>query len=442
MELGAHLPLITFTPPGPTLADLRAYARTVDQAGFRFLCVNDHLVFSRPWLDGPSALAAVLADSGSLTLATTIALPVVRGPVATAKTLASIDSLSGGRLVAGVGPGSSARDYAAVGLPFGERWARFDEAVQVLRALLDPDKPSFAGTYYSTHGIDLEPAPATPHGPPIWIASWGSDAGLRRVKRLGDGWLASGYNVTPELFAKRLKSLPDDFPNAVGTLWMYVTDSRREKERVIAEVLAPAVAREPEALAQLALPIGSVEDCLECLQAWSDAGAQHAFVWPLDDPLGQLTLFAESIAPRLSPAPAPRPSATPAPTRLALMESVFERFAVGDFAATQSVLDPAIVLVIDDAIPESGAYLGLDGVQAYMTRFLEPWERLTINAVELHEAGDTIVARCEQRATGRGSRAPVELNYFQLWTFRGGKVVRLEITLSEQRALDAVSGSG
>ena len=70
-----------------------------------------------------------------MTLATTVALPVVRGPVALAKGLAAIDLLSGGRLVVGVGPGSSARDYAVVGVPFEERWKRLDEAVQALRAL-------------------------------------------------------------------------------------------------------------------------------------------------------------------------------------------------------------------------------------------------------------------------------------------------------------------
>src|SRR5437763_10593197 len=112
MEFGAHLPLLELADGPPTLAGLVRYAGHAAALGYRFLCANDHLLFARPWLDGPTALAAVLEPSADLTLATTVALPVIRGPLQTAKTLSALDVLSGGRLVAGVGPGSSARDYA------------------------------------------------------------------------------------------------------------------------------------------------------------------------------------------------------------------------------------------------------------------------------------------------------------------------------------------
>jgi alkanesulfonate monooxygenase SsuD/methylene tetrahydromethanopterin reductase-like flavin-dependent oxidoreductase (luciferase family) len=98
-----------------TLAHLIAYTTTAAQLGFGALSVNDHMVFSVPWLDGPVALAAVMEHSEKMTLATTVALAVVRGPVPAAKTLGAIDRLSGGRLLVAVGPGSSAEDYAAVG---------------------------------------------------------------------------------------------------------------------------------------------------------------------------------------------------------------------------------------------------------------------------------------------------------------------------------------
>src|SRR5215204_4486033 len=112
---------------------------TVDVArdcGFAAVSANDHLVFQTPWLDGPTALASVIGHSGGMALATTISLPVLRGPVQLAKALAAIDVLSEGQLVAGVGPGSSERDYRVLGIPFEERWKRFDEALAVLRALL------------------------------------------------------------------------------------------------------------------------------------------------------------------------------------------------------------------------------------------------------------------------------------------------------------------
>jgi alkanesulfonate monooxygenase SsuD/methylene tetrahydromethanopterin reductase-like flavin-dependent oxidoreductase (luciferase family) len=113
MQYGAHLPLIAVGDAPATLRELREYASAAAGLGYRYLCANDHLLFARPWLDGPTALAALAATAdaaGDMTLATTVALPVIRGPVATAKLLATLDRLSGGRLIAGVGAGSSPRD--------------------------------------------------------------------------------------------------------------------------------------------------------------------------------------------------------------------------------------------------------------------------------------------------------------------------------------------
>jgi alkanesulfonate monooxygenase SsuD/methylene tetrahydromethanopterin reductase-like flavin-dependent oxidoreductase (luciferase family) len=80
-----------------------------------------------------------------------------------------------------VGPGSSADDYAAAGLRFEERWRRFEEAVRALRALLHGDAAGFEGELYATRGVVLEPGPLQRPGPPVWVASWGSPAGLRRI---------------------------------------------------------------------------------------------------------------------------------------------------------------------------------------------------------------------------------------------------------------------
>lgn len=279
MQYGAHLPLIAFDGVTSTLADVCAYTRRAAALDYRYLCANDHLFFGRPWLDGPTALAAALEASADMTIATTVALPVIRGPVQTAKILAALDRLSGGRLIAGVGPGSSSRDYAAVGVPFEERWKRFDDAVRAMRSVLDEE--------------------AEPGRPPIWIASWGSTAGLRRVTRLGDGWLASGYNTTPEAFGQSVAVLPDGFPNAIATMWLYVTESRREAERMLGETLAPVVNRPVEALRDLALPIGPAELCAERISAYAEAGAERVFVWPLADEIRQLEAFREKVVPLL-----------------------------------------------------------------------------------------------------------------------------------------------
>jgi probable F420-dependent oxidoreductase len=289
-----------------TLNRLLEYAKTAEGEGFQALSANDHLVFGRPWLDGPTALAAVLSRTGRMALATTVALPVVRGPVALAKSLAAIDLLSGGRLVVGVGPGSSAGDYAAAGVPFEERWKRLDEAVRTLRVLWSGEGPPFRGSFYSTEGVTLEPYPAQRPGPPIWIGSWGSEAGLRRVARLGDGWLASAYNTTPEAFAaarsrlaERLHALgkdPNRFPNAIATMFFYVTEEYATSERIVREVLSPTLNRPEEELQQRLL-VGPAEECAHKLAAYQAAGAQRIFLWPAEDELRQLAIFQERVAP-------------------------------------------------------------------------------------------------------------------------------------------------
>src|SRR3954454_14495596 len=137
-----------FADEGQSLARL---TRTVDAArdcGFAAVSANDHFLFARPWLDGLTALAAVVERSGDMALATTLALAALRGPVPLAKALAALDVLSEGRLIAGVGPGSSERDYRLVGLDFAERWPRFDEAVRVLRALLDGEPMPEQARFY------------------------------------------------------------------------------------------------------------------------------------------------------------------------------------------------------------------------------------------------------------------------------------------------------
>jgi alkanesulfonate monooxygenase SsuD/methylene tetrahydromethanopterin reductase-like flavin-dependent oxidoreductase (luciferase family) len=306
VEYGAHLPLIDLGA-GWSLPALKAYARAAAALGFRYLCANDHLHFSRPWLDGPTTLAAVIDDSGGMRLATTASLPVVRGPVALAKTLAALDLLSGGRLVVGVGPGSSAADYAAAGLRFEERWRRFDEAVRALRALLHGDAVGFEGEFHATRGVVLEPRPVQRPGPPIWVASWGSPAGLRRVARLGDGWLASAYNTTPDRFRAGLDRLAEELrlagrspascANAIATAWLHVTEDKAGAERALTEVLAPMLNRPAAALRSLPLPIGPAEVCAERLAAFASAGARRIFVWPLGDEVRQFELFRERVVP-------------------------------------------------------------------------------------------------------------------------------------------------
>jgi alkanesulfonate monooxygenase SsuD/methylene tetrahydromethanopterin reductase-like flavin-dependent oxidoreductase (luciferase family) len=263
-----------FGDEGQSLGRLTRAVDAARECGFAAVSANDHFLFQAPWLDGPTGLAAVVERSGSMDLATTVSLVSLRGPVQLAKTLGALDILSGGRVIAGVGPGSSERDYEAVGIPFEERWPRFDAAIVRLRELLGADSP-------------LEPRPR--RQVPIWIASWGSNAGLRRVARLGDGWFASAYNTSPDAFAAARASLPDGFPNALVTMWSWITEDTAEAERVLRDVMAPMLRRDPEVLRDQ-LCIGPAERCAELLARYSAAGCRRVHLWPLGDEPRQIEL--------------------------------------------------------------------------------------------------------------------------------------------------------
>jgi alkanesulfonate monooxygenase SsuD/methylene tetrahydromethanopterin reductase-like flavin-dependent oxidoreductase (luciferase family) len=223
--------------------------------------------------------------------------------------MAAIDLLSGGRAVVAVGPGSSPRDYEVAGVDFGERWKRLDEAVLAMRALWRADSEPFVGRFYSTEGIELLPTPAQLGGPPIWIGSWGSEAGLRRTARLADGWLASAYNTTPAEFAvawaqlqKLLAAEGKDgatFPNALGTMWFHITDDAAEADQIFRHRLVPIIHR-PEDILRARLPVGPAAAFAELLRAFRDAGVQQVLVWPVIDEERQLELFCERVIPLLA----------------------------------------------------------------------------------------------------------------------------------------------
>jgi alkanesulfonate monooxygenase SsuD/methylene tetrahydromethanopterin reductase-like flavin-dependent oxidoreductase (luciferase family) len=309
VDLGVHLPLMRFGEEPLSLGRLQATVDGARDCGFAAVSANDHFVFQTPWLDGPTALASMIERSGEMVLATTVSLAVLRGPASLAKALAAIDVLSGGRLVAGLGPGSSERDYAVLGIPFEERWKRFDEAIAVLRALLKgepmPERPRY---YPVTPDVEFLPRPWRQDGIPLWIGSWGSKAGLRRIARLADGWLASAYNTTPKRFAAARALLADElqargksperFPNALSTMWTWVTESQPDADRALTKVLAPLLGRDPEEL-RAQVCIGPAAHCAELLSRYAEAGCERVYLWPLGDEARQIELVADQVAPRV-----------------------------------------------------------------------------------------------------------------------------------------------
>jgi len=298
MDLGVHLPLADLGEGTPKVDDLRDYVRTARELGYAAVSANDHLVWRRPWLDGPTALAAVVGETGPMTLATSIALPVVRHPVTVAKSLSSLASLTQSRVIGGLGPGSSEADYDIVGVPFSERWARFDEAMSVVHDLVRGEATS-GGRFYGPAG-PLAPVREPP--PEVWFGSWGSDRRLAALSSVADGWFASAYNATPAEYAAARTRLDGHlaaagrdsttFPDAIATAWALVTDDSRERERVLHDLLGPLLGRDPEALGHL--PIGTPAQCAEALAAYAVAGASLVLLWPLRDARAQLERLMEA----------------------------------------------------------------------------------------------------------------------------------------------------
>ena len=278
---------------------------TVDAArecGLSAISANDHLVFSTPWLDGLAALAAATQRSGEMTVATTVSLVVVWGPVA-GKSLAAIDILSGGRPIAGVGPGSSNRDYDAVGLTFDERWKRFEESVVVLRALLrgtgrpaeyvatpDPElAPRLSRRVGSCCGSSWGPTPASAGWPASPTAGW-----PRRTTRRPTGSCRPGL---PGREAERARPRSHRVPKRARDDVDLVSEDKADAAQMLDEVLAPLLRRDPDELRDR-LCIGSAEYCAALLSTMPVRDASGCSSGLGDEPR-QIELIATEVVPRI-----------------------------------------------------------------------------------------------------------------------------------------------
>ncbi|WBO69321.1 LLM class F420-dependent oxidoreductase [Streptomyces camelliae] len=185
------------TEAGPE--DLVAVARAVDRAGFAYLAVCDHVAIPRRlapamstvWYDPVATLAHLAAVTERVRLLSHVAVVGLRHPLLTAKQYATLDHLSGGRLILGVGAGHVREEFEAVGADFERRGAVLDESIDALRAALGPEEfPEHHGKLYDFAGLGQRPRPAQPHVP-LWVGG-SSPAAVRRAALKGDGWLPQG----------------------------------------------------------------------------------------------------------------------------------------------------------------------------------------------------------------------------------------------------------
>src|SRR6202034_3870112 len=190
----------------PRIDELVALVELVDRCGFDSLWAGDHISFAVPILDPLLQLAHAAVVSRRLTLGTSVLLLPLRHPTPVAKQVTTLDHLTEGRLILGVGVGGEfPKEYAACDVPHNERGARLAEGVQVLRKFFGGNPFSHKGRFYGpSDDVPMRPPPRQPGGPPIWFAGR-KDAALRRIGRLGDGYLS--YVVSPEMYRAALGTI-------------------------------------------------------------------------------------------------------------------------------------------------------------------------------------------------------------------------------------------
>jgi probable F420-dependent oxidoreductase len=172
-----------------------ASAAKAEELGFDAVFVNDHIVVdssarSAPWTntyDPLIALSFIAANTTRIGLGVSVLIVPYRNPIATAKMLATIDRMSGGRLIAGVGAGWNEAEFNALGVPFHERGARTTEYLRVWQACWAPGKVSFSGRFVSFADMHVNPKPLQQPHPPLWVGG-ASDAALRRAAVFAEVW--------------------------------------------------------------------------------------------------------------------------------------------------------------------------------------------------------------------------------------------------------------
>ena len=224
MKVGLRLPTSEKDfDPTPRWSDIRDLAMAAEDVGFDSLWVVDHLLYQLEGASEPdglweawSVLAALAACTERVELGTLVLAMGFRNPALLAKMADTVDEISGGRLILGVGAGYHELEYRAFGFPYDHRFARFEEALQIVHGLLRTGEIDFDGTYHQARDCVLKPRGPRPEGPPILIGTKGHKM-LRLTARYADMWNAYWDDTgnTPE-GAERFVAMVDEACQDVG----------------------------------------------------------------------------------------------------------------------------------------------------------------------------------------------------------------------------------
>lgn len=288
--------------------NLLPLAERVEALGFDSLWASDHVSYTSPILDPLTLLATYAARTRRIRIGTCVYLLPLRHPTTVAKAVASLDFLSGGRVVFGVGVGGEfPKEFEACGVPREERGRRADEGIEVLRRLWRDSPASYEGRCFRFDGVTLEPKPAQPGGPPIWVGGR-SDFALRRAGRLGDGWIS--YLVTPDRYRRSLDKIEgfaaeagrslDGFGQAHLT-FITLDDDRETARATSARHLGRRYNQSFDDLVERYCVLGPPEACAETIEAFAEAGVQTFILNFIGDGAQegeQVERFAAEVLPR------------------------------------------------------------------------------------------------------------------------------------------------
>ncbi|MFF8728065.1 LLM class F420-dependent oxidoreductase [Streptomyces sp. NPDC015171] len=278
-------------------ADLVAVARAADAAGFAYVACCDHVAVPRRlapamstvWYDPVATLAHLAAVTERVRLLSHVAVVGLRHPLLTAKQYATLDHLSGGRLVLGVGAGHVPEEFEALGADFERRGAVLDETIDALRAALGPEEfPEHHGKHYDFAGLGQRPRPAQPHVP-LWVGG-SSPAAVRRAALRGDGWLPQG---DPR----------DRLPGKIARIRRLREEAGLAGEYTVGAIAEPLyVGRAGWDVGRRTLA-GAPEEIAESLRGYRALGVDQVQVRfrsrSRDELIEQIGLFGAEVAPRL-----------------------------------------------------------------------------------------------------------------------------------------------
>jgi probable F420-dependent oxidoreductase len=303
MLFAIAIPQITKQMPMDT-AQLQAFLRRAEELGYHSAWVQEQILGTANSFEPVTLLTYAAAVTRRLRLGSSVLLTPLRGPVQLAKSLATLDQLSGGRLIVGVGIGGHTDIYPAFEILPERRVARFTEGLRLMKRLWTEERVTFHGQFWTLDSAAMEPKPIQRPHPPIWFGAR-VPAALKRTAQLGDGFLGAGSSAIAEFkaqvaqlrqFLTEAKRDPAAFPIAKRIYIAVDADKARGLAR-LREWFGYYYGNAP--LADKVALVGGRQEILDRLQEIRTAGAELLHFNPVFDELEQMELLAGDIVPAL-----------------------------------------------------------------------------------------------------------------------------------------------